>query len=216
MAARQSGVALLHRDERADWNFGEEFARSVLRQSDAAMRCRIVRHVSGVHSKIETAQPHEIWHLDVVNRGTMVAFLVGNHKLAPLGRVARPTGRASRVIYRDAVLQQSHLLHRQRNLDPQFVRCRSATEKNLRGSPMAGLRGNIQRRHFVPGCQARAVGSGLDQSAQVIDLAEAGGEHQQSYVAIVFDVTTQPVRQQRQKIFVATGRQNGIRICSAI
>ena len=81
---------------------------------------------------------------------------------------------------------------------------------------MAGLRGNIQRRHFVPGCQARAVGSGLDQSAQVIDLAEAGGEHQQSYVAIVFDVTTQPVRQQRQKIFVATGRQNGIRICSAI
>ena len=88
---------------RADWNFGEEFARSICRQPNAAVRCRIVRHITGVHSKIETAQAHEIRHLDVVNGGTMVAFLVGDHKLAPLRGVARPTGRASRLIYRFAV-----------------------------------------------------------------------------------------------------------------
>ncbi len=142
---------LLHGHECADWNFGEEFARSIFRQPDAAVRCRIVRHITSVHSKIETAQAHEIWHLDVVNRGTMVAFLVGDHKLAPLSRVTRPTGRASRVIYRFAVPDESDALHRQRNFDPQLIRRRAAAEKNLRGTPVAGLRGNIQCRHFVPG-----------------------------------------------------------------
>src|SRR5262249_44704371 len=90
----------LHGHKCADWNFGEEFARSVRRQPNAAVRCRIVRHIAGVHSKIETAQAHEIRHFDVVNGGTMVAFLVGDHKLAPLRRVARPTGGARRAIDR--------------------------------------------------------------------------------------------------------------------
>ena len=151
LALNTPEVSLLHGHKCADWNFGEEFARSICRQPDAAVRCRIVRHITGVHSKIETAQAHEIRHLDVVNRGTMVAFLVGDHKLAPLSRVTRPTGRASRVIYRFAVPHESDPLHRQRNFDPQFIRCRPATEKNLRGTPVAGLRGDIQCRHFVPG-----------------------------------------------------------------
>src|SRR5207247_8345515 len=97
-------------DNRNDWKFGEEFARSIFRESDAAVRCRIGRHITSVHSKIETAQAHEIRHLDVVNRGTMVAFLVGDHKLAPLSGVARLTGRASRVIYRNAVPHESNSL----------------------------------------------------------------------------------------------------------
>src|SRR5213595_98264 len=140
---------LLHADQCADWNFGEEFAGSVFRQSDAAVRCRIVRHISGVHSKIETTQPHEVWHLHVVNRGTMVALLIGNHKFAALGRITCPASGASGVVHRYAVLDESDLLHPQRNFDSQFVRCRPAAEKNLRGPPVAGLRSNIQCRHFV-------------------------------------------------------------------
>src|SRR4029077_778247 len=109
--------------------------------SNAAVRCRIVRHITGVHSKIETAQAHEIRHLDVVNRGTMVAFLVGDHKLAPLSRVTRPAGGASCVIYRFAVPDESDALHPQGNFDPQLFRRRPSTEKDLRGTPVTGFRG---------------------------------------------------------------------------
>ena len=129
-------ASLLHCNERADWNFGEEFACSIFRQPDAAVGCRIVRHVTSMHSKIETAQPHEKWHLDVVNSGPMVAFLVGDHKLTPLSREARPTCRTSRVIYRDAIPDESNPLHRERNFDPQLFRRRAAAKKNLRGTPV--------------------------------------------------------------------------------
>src|SRR4029077_9237498 len=97
----------------------------------------VVRHITSMHSKIETAQAHEIRHLDVVNSGTMVAFLVGDHKLSPLSRVTRPTGGASRVIYRFVVPEESDALHRQRNFDPQLIRRRAAAEKDLRGTPVS-------------------------------------------------------------------------------
>src|SRR4029453_4636179 len=100
----------------------------------------MVRNVTSVHSKIEAAQAHEIRHLDVVNRGTMIAFLVGDHKLTALSRVARPSGGTSRGIDRAAVPNESDPLHCQRNFDPQFVRRRSAAEKNLCRSPVPVLR----------------------------------------------------------------------------
>src|ERR1051326_3024296 len=104
--------------------------------------------MAGMHSKIKTAESHEIRHLDVVNRGTMVAFLVGDHKLAPLSRVSGPAGGTSRGIYRFPLPDKSALLHRQRNFDPEFIRRRATAEKDLRGPPVPGLRGNIQRRHL--------------------------------------------------------------------
>src|SRR4029079_2023975 len=110
-AGEDACATLLHGHECADRNFGKEFARSICRQADAAVRCWIVRHVAGVHPKIETAQAHEIRHLNVVNGGTMVAFLVSDHKLTPLRGVARPTGGASRVIDRDALPDESNSLH---------------------------------------------------------------------------------------------------------
>src|SRR5215469_1966754 len=100
----------------------------------------MVRHITSVHSKIEAAQSHEIRHLDVVNRGTMISFLVSDHKLTAFSRVARPTGGTSRVIDRDAVPNESDPLHCQRNLDPQLFWRRPATEKNLCRSPVPGLR----------------------------------------------------------------------------
>src|SRR6266576_4202595 len=107
----RSRVALLHGHKCAHWNFGEEFARSIFRQPDAAVRCRIVRHNTSMHSKIETTEAHEIRHLNMVNRRTMVALLVGDHKLASLSRVARPTGRTPRLIYRFTVPDESDPLH---------------------------------------------------------------------------------------------------------
>src|SRR5215471_18720025 len=111
----------------------------------------MVRHITSVHSKIEATQSHEIRHLDVVNRGTMISFLVSDHKLTALSRVARPTGGTSRLIDRDAVPNESDPLHCQRNFDPLFIRRWSAAEKNLCRSPVPRLRGKIQCRHFVPG-----------------------------------------------------------------
>jgi len=135
----------LHGHNRADWNFGEEFPRGVLRQSDASVGYWAIGDVTGVHSKIETTQSHEIWHLDMIDRGTMVPLFVGNHKFASLRRITRPAGRTSRVIDWDAIPHESDALHRQRNFDPQLFRRWSATEKNLGGAPVPGLRGNIQR-----------------------------------------------------------------------
>ena len=77
----RSCIALLHCDDCADRNFRKEFAGSIFRQANATMRCRIVRHVSGVHSKIQAAQPHEIRHLHVVDAGTMVSFLIRNYEV---------------------------------------------------------------------------------------------------------------------------------------
>src|SRR5438876_5679427 len=94
-----SPVALLHRHKRADRNFREEFASSVLRQSDAAVRRRIIRHVPRVHSKIETTQTHEIRHVYVVDRGTMVSFLVGDHKFTSFSRITWSASRALRAIH---------------------------------------------------------------------------------------------------------------------
>src|SRR5215813_13974469 len=111
----------------------------------------MVLNITTVQSKIEATESHEIRHLDLVNRGTMISFLVSDQKLTAFSRVARTTGGTSRVIDRDAVPNESDLLHCQRNLDPQLFRRRPAAEKNLCRSPVPGLRGNIQCRHFVPG-----------------------------------------------------------------
>src|SRR5216117_695226 len=101
-----SPVALLHADKRADRNFREEFASSVLGQSDAAVRRRMIRHVPRVHSKIETTQSHEIRHVHMVDRGTMVSFLVGDHKFAPFRRITWSASRTLRAIHRHAVLKE--------------------------------------------------------------------------------------------------------------
>src|SRR5262245_34126701 len=101
-----------------------------------------------MHPEIETAQAHEIRHLDMVNRGTMIAFLIGYHKFATLCRVTGPTRRTSRVIYGFAVPNESDTLHRQRNLDPQFFRRGAAAEENLCRPLVPGLRGDIQCRHL--------------------------------------------------------------------
>src|SRR5438046_6552343 len=77
-----------------------------------------------MHSEIEATQPHEIWHVHFVDRGTMVSLLVSNHKLTGLRRVTFPTGRTVGAVYRYAVLDQSHPLQSERNFEAQLVRRR--------------------------------------------------------------------------------------------
>src|SRR5262249_5797394 len=147
--ADNSPVALLHRDNRADRNFREKFASSVFRQSDASVGYWMIRDVASVHSKIKTTQSHEIWHLDMIDGGTMVALLVCNHKFAPFCRITRSAGRTLRAIHRHAILNQGHPLQGERNFNPQPIWRWPAAEKNLCGVPVACFRRNIQRRHLV-------------------------------------------------------------------
>src|ERR1041385_1251246 len=96
----------------------------------------MIRDVAGVHSKIETAQSHEIWHLDMIDSGTMIALLVCNHKFAPFCRITWSTGRTLRAIHRHAILNERDTLQGERNFNPQPVRRWPAAEKNLCGAPV--------------------------------------------------------------------------------
>src|SRR6266550_6854847 len=139
----QSPVSLLDGHKRADRDFGKEFASRFRGESNATMRCRIIRHYPGVHSEIEATQAHEIRHVHFVDGGTMVSLLIGNYKLTGLCGVALATGRTLRAVYRHAVFNESYPLQSKRNFDAQLVRRRPAAEKNLRGTPVTRLRGNI-------------------------------------------------------------------------
>ncbi|PYL40917.1 MAG: hypothetical protein DMF36_01695 [Verrucomicrobia bacterium] len=79
----------------------------------------------------------------------MLPLLIRDHKFAGLRRVTLAPGRTLRAIYRHAVLDESDPLQGKRNFDAQLVRSRPAAEKNLRGTPVTSLRGDIQRRHFI-------------------------------------------------------------------
>src|SRR5262249_19887819 len=147
----------------------------------------------------------------------MVSLLVGYHKFAGLRRITLPAGGTLRAIYRYAVLNESDSLQRERNFNTQLIRRWAAAEKNLRGTPVTRLCGNIQRRHSVSARQQVPIGPGLEQSAQVIYLAETSGKHQRRKIPVFFNITAQRFRrQQRQKILIATRWQNCVGICSAL
>src|SRR5881394_3993547 len=132
-----------------------------------------------MHSKIKTAQSHEIWHFDMIDRGTMVSFLIGDHKFASLGRVTRPASRTLSAIYRHAILDQGDPLQGQRNFEAQPIRRWSTAEENLCGAPVTRLCGNIQCGHLIPARQSVPGGSGIEQSAQVLVLPKCSSEHDQ-------------------------------------
>src|SRR5712692_9512312 len=83
---------LFDRDEGADWDLGEEFARGVARQPDAAVGRGIIRNDPFVHPEIEAAKSHEVRHLDFVDRRPMVAIFVGDDVITPAGGKAFPSG----------------------------------------------------------------------------------------------------------------------------
>src|ERR1700687_4187916 len=86
-------ITLLNGDNSADWNFSKEFSRRFAWQTNAAVGGGVVRHDALVHSEIETAQPHEIRHINVINGRAVIAFFVSDDEIATLSGIAFPTGR---------------------------------------------------------------------------------------------------------------------------
>ena len=82
LTCENAANALFNGDERADRDLGKEFARGFGRQTDAAVRGRIIRDHAFVHSEIEAAQAHEVWHVDFINSGAMAALLVRDDVVA--------------------------------------------------------------------------------------------------------------------------------------
>src|SRR5438132_13584237 len=78
-------IPLLNSDDGADWDFSKEFSRRFAGQTNTAVGRGVIRHDAFVHSEVETAQPHEIRHLNLVNGRPMVAILIGNDVIATLG-----------------------------------------------------------------------------------------------------------------------------------
>src|SRR6266542_755315 len=188
---RYNSESLLHRHQRSNWDLREEFARRFLRQSNATVWGWIIRHEPGVHSEVETTQAHEIRHLHMIDGGTMVSLLVRNHKFAGLRRVTLPSSRTLRAIYRHAVLNESNPLQNERNFDAQLVRRRPTAEKNLRGTPVTSLRGDVQRRHFIAPGQLVPFGTSRKQSTQVIFPTETRCQHENRQALVCFNVTAE-------------------------
>src|SRR6476646_107661 len=102
-----------------------------------------------MHSEVETTQPHEVRHLYMVDGGTMVSLLVRNYKVTSACGVTLASGGTLGAIYRHAVLKQSNPLQSERNFDAQLIWRWPTAKKNLRGTPMTSLRGDVQCGHFI-------------------------------------------------------------------
>src|ERR1043166_3016323 len=166
-----------------------------------------------MHSEVETAQAHEIGHLHMVDAGTMFSFLVRNDEIASACGITLTTGRTLRAIYGHAVFHESNPLQSERNFDAQLVRRRPTTEKNLRGTPVTSLRGDVQRRHFVALAKLVPAGTRCEKGAEVILPVEASCKHQHSKAPVVFNVAAERFRgEQCQDILIATSWQSHIGI----
>ena len=113
---------LFYRDDSPDRYLREKASRDFTGQSNAAVRSRIIRYDPFVHAKIEATQAHEIRHIDFVNGGAMIAFLVRDHILTGPRRIPLPTGRTNRLQNRDAIAQHFRTLRGERNFDTQLIR----------------------------------------------------------------------------------------------
>src|SRR5438128_11849642 len=111
----EAGFVLLNGDDGADWDFSKEFSRSFAGQTNAAVGRGVIRHDAFVHSEVETAQPHEIGHIDVINGRAVIAFSVSDNEIATLGGIAVPTGRTGRVQNWHAISDERHVLRSERN-----------------------------------------------------------------------------------------------------
>src|SRR5882724_12231843 len=151
-----------------------------------------------MHSKIETAQSHEIWHLHMIYRGTMVSFLIGDHKFASLGRITCSASRTLRAIHRNAVLNERHPLQTERNFEAQPIGRWSAAEKDLCGAPVTCLCGNVQRGHLVPARQSVPGGTCIEQSAKVVVLSKPRGKHHDGKISVFFHVAAKRLRRKQR------------------
>ncbi|PYK90574.1 MAG: hypothetical protein DME35_05395 [Verrucomicrobia bacterium] len=208
---------LLNGDDGADWDFSKEFSRRFAGQTNTAVGRGVIRHDAFVHSEVETAQPHEIRHLNLVNGRPMVAILIGNDVIATLGGIPVPTGRTGRIQNWHAISDERHVLRSERNFYAQMVGRRSAAEENLRSPPVSELGREIKRDHFITAGGTVAIGAGLQQRADVIGATQSGREHQAGNVAIVLNVIAKRLRRKCvQKFLVVFWRQSRVHVCAAV
>src|SRR5205814_2257658 len=146
----------------------------------------------------------------------MVPLFIRYHKLTSFRRITLPSGGARRAEDRHPVFNKSHPLQSERNFEAELIRRRPAAEKDLCASPLACFGGDIEWGHFIAAAATVPIGPRIEKGAQVIFLAQTGGEHEHSEILVLFNITAEGFcLEQRQKIFVAARRQNCIGIGSA-
>src|SRR6266481_8114719 len=135
----------------------------------------------------------------MVDGGTMVSLLVRNYKVTSACGVTLASGGTLGAIYRHAVLNESNPLQSQRNFDTQLVRRRPAAKKNLRGTPVTSLRGDVQCRHFVALGQLVPASACSKQSTQVTFPVEARSQHQHRQTLVFFNITAERFRREQRQ-----------------
>src|SRR5437879_12487870 len=114
----------------------------------------------------------------MVDGRTMLSFLIGNYEVASARRVTLTSSRTLRAVYRNAVLNESNPLQTERNFDAQLIWRWPTAKKNLRGTPVTSLRGDVQCRHFIALGQLVPASACRKQSPQVTFPVEARCQHQ--------------------------------------
>src|ERR1700731_1055996 len=119
----------------------------------------------------------------------MVSLFVGYDVGTGSCSVAIPSGRTDGPEHRHTIFDDFSVLGSERDFDAELIGWGAAAEKDLGASPVLRFRGQVEGTHLGPSRRVVPVRAGLEQSAQVLCLAESRGEHKNGYAPIVFDVT---------------------------
>src|ERR1700693_51117 len=119
----------------------------------------------------------------------MVSLFVGYDVGTGSCSVTIPSGRTDGPEHRHTIFDDFSVLGSERDFDAELIGWRSAAEKDLSTSPVLRFRGQVEGAHLGPSRRAVPICPSLEQSAQVLDLAQSSSEHKNGHTPIVFDVT---------------------------
>src|SRR6266446_936901 len=118
----------------------------------------------------------------------MVPLFVGYDIGTGSCSVTIPSSRTDGPEHRHAIFDDFGVLGSERDFDAELIGWRSAAEKDLGASPVLRFRGQVEGTHLGPGRRAAPICPSLEQSAQVLRLAQSRSEYKNGDAPIVFDV----------------------------
>src|ERR1700736_2274496 len=119
----------------------------------------------------------------------MVSLFVGYDVGTGSCSITIPSGRTDGPEHRHTIFDDFSVLGSKRDFDAELIGWRSAAEKDLGASPVLCFRGQVEGTHLGPSRRAAPICASLEQSAQVLCLAQSRSEHKNGHAPIVLDVT---------------------------
>src|ERR1700686_255049 len=119
----------------------------------------------------------------------MVSFFVGYDVGTGSCSIAIPSGRTGGPEHGHTIFDDFSVLGSERDFDAELIGWGSAAKKDLGTSPVLRFRGQVEGTHLGPSRRAVPICPSLEQSAQVLCLAQSRSEHKNGHAPIVRDVS---------------------------